>query len=655
VKNLRLHARSQYGNSKINANLFSISNINEFKHLLIRSGGHRPDCIPRDEIAADIVSGLLFDAPMYQYVLGYLNGEYWGIHSLKEKLDEEYLTEKYSLIEDEVVILNYNGEVDHGQINDSTHYKNMVNYAVNNDLNIAANYTYMNTQMDIDNYIDYMVGEIFIGNADWTNSNTKFWRKRTAYNAAANSNHDGRWRWLFYDLDGGFGGSCGEAYYTFNGLKQALSTDSTFVKYTKLFIALSNSQEFREKFILRASDLNNSKFKTGVTTDKLNAIEATLTPLMLDHVNRWRYPSTSTTLANRQNEVPSLMQWNNLVNKLDTFLQKRPRYLFKHMDNEWLLADTFQLTMDVSNVTHGYVKLNSIVINEFLDGVNAPVYPWSGTYFSQISIPVLAIPTPGYLFVEWLGTGITNPDTAFIISGDTIFTAVFDVDPSYVAPFNLVINEVQSKNTTTISDSFGDYDDWIELYNPNSTAVTINNYYLTDDLNQLTKYQITSGQTVTIAANSWMLFWADATPSQGVDHTNFQLSGNGEFIALVNPDGINIVDSISFPVIIDDASFGRNGDGTPTWINFTTPTPNSSNQIVSIKEYQKVSNFNIYPNPIKSNTIFISRKINAKIYNYSGTLLFTIQNTDHFSVQNLPKGIYLIVTEDGTSERFIKL
>jgi hypothetical protein len=654
IKNLRLHARSQYGNSKINANIFSNSNINEFKHLLIRSGGHRPDCVPRDELSSDIVSGLNFDAPNYRYSLAYLNGEYWGIHALKEKLDEEYLSEKYSLEEDEIVILDYNGEVDHGLENDSTHYKNMVSYAVVNDLNTPVHYEYMKTQMDIDNYIDYMISEIFIGNADWTYSNTKFWRKRIAFNPSANASHDGRWRWLFYDLDGGYGGSCDNAYFGYNGLEQALSTSSTFEDYTELFISLCESQEFREKFILRASDLNNSQFKKYVTKEKLNEIAAILDPLMLDNVNRWRYPSTSSTLANRQNEVPTIDQWNFLKSALNTFLDKRPRKLFDHMDEQWLLADTFQLTMDVNDESQGYVKLNSIVINEFLAGVNTPVYPWSGTYFSQIETPVLAIPKPGYLFVEWLGTGITNADTSFTINGDTIFTAVFEIDPNYIAPFNIVINEVQSKNSNTITDGSGDFDDWIELYNPNSVPVRLNDYYLTDNANQLTKFKIESVDDVIISPNSWKLFWADGSPAEGADHTNFQLSGSGEYVALVKPDGLTVSDSIDFPALADDESFGRNGDGNLSWVTFTVTTPNASNQMVSIKENEIVSSFSIYPNPIKEGIIHISEKINATIYSARGELIFNIKNTNYFSVNNLSTGLYFIVNEDGTAKRFVK-
>ncbi|MGB0887680.1 MAG: CotH kinase family protein [Vicingaceae bacterium] len=654
VKNLRIHARSIYGDSKINANIFSNSNINEFKHLLIRSGGHRPDCLPRDELATDMVSGLHFDAPLYQYTRTYINGEYWGIHALKEKLDGKYLSEKYSIAEDDIVILNFNSETDHGLASDSTHYQNMVTYAVDNDLNIPVHYNYIKTQMDVDNYIDYMAAQIFIGNADWTYSNTKFWRKRTAFNPSANANHDGRWRWLFYDLDGGFGGSCNNAYYGFNGLAQALSTSSTFDKYTKLFIELCEGQKFREKFILRASDLINSKFKEDVTQEKLNNITDILDPILLEHIQRWRYPSTSTTLADRQNEVPSLDQWNFLKGALHDFLSNKPDKSFEHMQNEFSLADAFQLTINVNDETQGYVQLNSIIINEFLEGVNNPVYPWNGIYFSDIEIPVLAIPKPGYQFVEWLGTGITNPDTSFVIQGDTLFTAIFEIDLNYVAPFEIVINEVQSKNNTTYADNNGEFNDWIELYNPNSTPVILNNYYLTDNRNQLTKFKIESADDISIDPLSWKIFWADGSPSEGADHTNFQISASGEFIGLIKPDGLTIADSINVPLLVDDESYGRNGDGSQFWVNFITPTPNSSNQSISIDEYRADLAFELYPNPIKEGYVYTSKKINATIYNVSGKKMFTVKNANYFNVNNLPKGIFIVVSEGGASKKFVK-
>lgn len=175
---------------------------------------------------------------------------------------------------------------------------------------------------------------------------------------------------------------------------------------------------------------------------------------------------------------------------------------------------------------------------------------------------------------------------------------------SYARQTQIFINEFQASNITTFPDivDFDDYSDWIELYNPTNTDVSIGGYYLSDDSSDPTKWQIPTGAT--IPANGYYLVWADDyddapgntyirdwwprnisfTTKYG--HTNFKLSKSGEFIGLYDQSG-QIIDSITFGTQVDDVSFGRSPDGAENWVQFGEPTPLTSNNSSVLSSTEK--------------------------------------------------------------------
>jgi len=148
----------------------------------------------------------------------------------------------------------------------------------------------------------------------------------------------------------------------------------------------------------------------------------------------------------------------------------------------------------------------------------------------------------------------------------------------YIPPV-LYINEFLASNDSCCTDENGEYDDWIEIYNPGSEAVDIGGMHISDDLGALTTWQIpdTAPDTTTIQAGGFLVLWADKQPEQGVLHVNIKLSGSGEDIALTAPNGTSVIDSYTYGEQTTDVSEGRKPDGSDTWMNFDTPTPGVSN------------------------------------------------------------------------------
>jgi len=651
VKNLKLYMRDQYGNGKIREQLFHDENLAVFETLLLRSGGHRPDCMPKDEVGSRITEVLPFEKSKFVQVIVYINGEYWGIHSLKQKLDEDHLHNKYDIPKNEVVLLYGRKTVNHGIAQDEFHYTDMVNYAFTNDLNDPLHYQHIDSLVDLNNYRDYMISQIFLGNGDWPYSNIKFWRKRAPINSQSSLGHDGKYRWILYDLDGTFGGSCSNTFVTFNTLNQAMSPNAPFTEYTYLFRGLLAADVFKTDYINRTCDLLNSSFLPIVTREKLSVIKQSLDDQVLDHVVRWRYPSIADSLQHRQNEVPNLQKWEFLTHRMDTFLIERPRYARNHMKAAWGLGDTSKISIDVNDQIMGKVKINSILLDAHLEGVTASVYPWQGTYFQYINIPLKAIPNPGYRFVHWLETGNTQEEILISISGDTNFTAIFEIDPNYIAPLPLFINEFMSGNKDYMQDEFGEYDDWLEIYNPNNFPIDLSTYTLTDNLTQPQKYSIDI--PLFIPANGFAVFWCDNQTGQGIYHTNFSLNNTvGEFIGLYNKTTQQYEDSLLFTPVPQNHSYGRESDGSATWIYFDQPTPNASNQTTSIIEFT-TNSFYVYPNPNATKTLYSSTKITGAIYSITGKIVGTINNSQTISIANLTSGVYFIKTVDGGVVKFV--
>ena len=147
-------------------------------------------------------------------------------------------------------------------------------------------------------------------------------------------------------------------------------------------------------------------------------------------------------------------------------------------------------------------------------------------------------------------------------------------------PVSVMVNEIVASNAEGAPDPQGDFDDWIELYNPGQLAADVGGCYLTDDLAEPTKWQIPAGQpaVTTIPARGFLLIWADGdVTAAGGLHAGFRLSDEGEEVGLFAADGVTLIDSLSFGEQRTDISYGRYPDGAPELRFMAFPTPGFAN------------------------------------------------------------------------------
>ena len=185
-----------------------------------------------------------------------------------------------------------------------------------------------------------------------------------------------------------------------------------------------------------------------------------------------------------------------------------------------------------------------------------------------------------------------------------------ELDATSVVFTNIAINEFEAVNDGTKKNSLGKFGDWVELYNPFSTNVSLKGWYLTDNANKKTKWQFPAVTNSSIAAKGYLIVWTDDQTVSLTNkelHTSFSLSGSGEYLGLVMPDGVTVVSEYSptFPAQYGDISYGIGASGEPRYC--AKPTPGAvnafsggSNQVDGVKFSPKRG---VYTNAIPQVTI----------------------------------------------------
>ncbi len=227
---------------------------------------------------------------------------------------------------------------------------------------------------------------------------------------------------------------------------------------------------------------------------------------------------------------------------------------------------------------------------------------------------------------------------------------------------SVVINEFLADNVNSFPDPNGEHDDWVELYNPTSSPVLLTGKYMTDNPNNLTKWKFTQ-QSLYLNPGEFQVVWCDENQTQSGIHTNFKLSKSGEFIALVDSNGISILDSIAFGPQKTDTSYGRFPNGSSAW-SFMNPTPGSGNIVTGIKDESIVLNeFKLeqnYPNPFNPSTKIswqspVSSRQVLKVFDVLGNEIATLideyrsagKYVVEFDATRLSSGMYFYKLESG--------
>lgn len=295
-KALKLYAREAYGNNRFNHRFFETIPNESFKHLTLKPfyATFNQTGI-NDYIANRLAAQLDVEALASRPVVLFLNGEYWGIYYIHEKPDERYLEEHLGIDHEVVTILSgWDPVVDCGDPSDYNQLFQWMTYA---DLRAPGAYAYVQTKIDIHNFIDYYVLELFSENTDWPNNNMRCWQYG-----------NGKWRWIFFDGD-----ACVQ-WMTYNAFAHAVyEGDATWPSSRKaslFFRKLLVNDEFRTQFYTRFQELLGTTFSYENTNPLFEEIQSALAPEVPFQAERFGCPVDADT-------------WNNYMGHTHWFLLKR--------------------------------------------------------------------------------------------------------------------------------------------------------------------------------------------------------------------------------------------------------------------------------------------------------------------------------------------
>ncbi len=224
---------------------------------------------------------------------------------------------------------------------------------------------------------------------------------------------------------------------------------------------------------------------------------------------------------------------------------------------------------------------------------------------------------------------------------------LYQVKPAESVDDDVVINELMASNQATQTDEAGEFDDWIELFNTSTNEVDLSGYFVSDNPENLQKFELPAGTT--IAGGGYLILWADEDQEQGDLHTNFKLSKNGETVYLLTPEGA-IADEVTFGAQSDDLGHARQPNGVGSFVN-KAPTFNSNNDATTnIQDAQFSSlDFKVFPNPAFDNIHISLERVNEntdiQIFNTLGQNIYHRSISQHqfsIDVAAWTKGLYFI-------------
>jgi len=266
VKAFSCFFRDSYGVSELAYPLFGEEGLDTYEAFVLRAGGQDLFTTRIRDVLMTSLLGEATDVAVQKYrpVVMYLNGEFWGVYFIREKVNENYVAGNYNVRADSVILAEGNGY-------DCPAYMELYDYAASHDLSQPEHYAYICEQMDVAEYIDCMVAQMCIGNPD--NGNIKFFRYE-----------GGKWTWIFFDTDHALKSA------TYPSYDEHLSRSGTgWIDNisTRLINALLENSEFRDLFLTRmAWQLNNIWTPENILA-RIDELEALIGDAMVKDYLRW--------------------------------------------------------------------------------------------------------------------------------------------------------------------------------------------------------------------------------------------------------------------------------------------------------------------------------------------------------------------------------
>ncbi len=504
-----------YGN-ELNHQIFSNKDREGFQRLILKAAAS--DNYPFENGGAHIrdayvqslsqLADLRMDERTYAPCVMYMNGEYWGVYEIREKVDDLDFTDYYydQGAGDVDFLKTWGGTwEEYGTADD---WDDLRDFILGNDMTDPANYEYVDDLYNTGSLIDYFLLNSYIVSADWLNWNTGWWRGR-------NPEGDKRkWRYILWDMDASF-----DHYVNFTGIPdQSANADPCDPEqlgdpggqgHVPIWNALLGNEEFFADYINRYSDLSTSYFSCEFMINHLDSLVGLIEPEMQDHIDRWG---------------GSMTEWQGNVQNIRDFIEERCEILNNgFLDCYPELDGPYNVVFYADPPEGGRIDLPSIEID---------TYPYNTIFFGGVDVALDADENDGYIFSHWeLNNNVLAPDefseeiVVSFTSDDTLI-AHFVPDVSYELTL-----DVEPANSGTITINGTTYD---------SFPVTI-------DLAESVEYTAEAEPIIGYGFSNWDSGLSLA-PSVLSDSVVFSMTENNILVA----EFFEIIHQVTFDVVPEE-------------------------------------------------------------------------------------------------------
>lgn len=440
-KSFNVYARSQYGASKFEFDLFSgnvVSEvkdkvIDEYDSFMLRNGGNDGQYTRfRDKLNQTLVADRDMLTQGMEPCVVFINGEFWGHYEITEKLDEDFIDAHYNVGKSNVCIVK-NQELDEGDEETFAEWEELYQWIKSADFTNEDNYRQLCEKIDIQSFIDYTSAEIYFNNKDWGSNNMAMWKSTKP--KSGNEYSDGKWRFILFDTE-----------YSLNLYSQTSPQTNSFTQLTQqdsflsqLLKAAIKNEDFRRQFCTTFMDMANENFSDQRVTQLIDELSAQYHDVSVDTHDRFWHSSNNNSgfgggfPGGWGGGNSAEQNYTSEVSSVRSFYQSRFRSITEHLSSFGSLKGNLANITVKNDSSMGSVKINTIT-PDFSDG------SWSGKYYTDYPVVLSAEPEHGYRLAYWetsTGEKISSTTAEIKLSADMTVTAVYEKSDLLMGDVNL--------------------------------------------------------------------------------------------------------------------------------------------------------------------------------------------------------------------------
>jgi hypothetical protein len=432
-------------------------NRTKFPSFYVRNGSNQRMVLPyKDALQVTALGRNTYTYySAYHPIVVYINGKYFGVYELREKINDDYLEDNYHMDIDSLDFLgvSYFKGTQNGEGLKLEALRGSVD-PFNSDYD---RFMKMNPQspdyleqvdefLDLKCYTDYIIAESWVADIDWPYNNIKVFRcKSTGY----------RWHWAICDLElsldpGGWNTS------TFDHIQYMMGYSSM---YTDFWNKLRLNAKYKAYFVNRFADLMNTSYNFTSTGKLESEMFNEIYPEMGGEYKQW----------GNSNINAQLTAFSNNHETFRSELEKRSGVVRANLQSHFNLSRQVKVTLEVEPEGSGSIQISTI---------NPAIYPWEGIYFTNVPVEVTALPNLGYRFSNWDANSFISDINQATVSkafNETKITLKAHFEKTDDSYDGLVVSEINFKTGPDIYSP-----DWLEFCNLGQDEINLKGWYFTD-------------------------------------------------------------------------------------------------------------------------------------------------------------------------------